>query len=153
MKKIVFLLGRREQPRLNKYFFYLHDKPNEPIKEGPLSFVLFESPFISVSTVSRWWFAWWPAEFVHKDTYTHPWLNCPYTDTFHSRAVSHSLNLLNQPWINIFGCKYSVHTRAINTFLFCYINTTKTILFIQLYIGMTVNSYTSVSAHSQKWYI
>jgi hypothetical protein len=29
------------------------DKPNEPTKKGPLSFVLFESPFTSVSTVSR----------------------------------------------------------------------------------------------------
>ncbi len=28
-------------------------KPNEPTKEGPLSFVLFESPCTSVSTVSR----------------------------------------------------------------------------------------------------
>ncbi len=30
-----------------------HDKPNEPTKEGPLSFVLTGSPFTSVSTVSR----------------------------------------------------------------------------------------------------
>ncbi len=30
---------------------YQHYKPNKPIKEGPLSFVLFE--FLSVSTVSR----------------------------------------------------------------------------------------------------
>ncbi len=32
---------------------YRNDKPNEPTKEGALSFVLFESPFTSVSTVSR----------------------------------------------------------------------------------------------------
>jgi hypothetical protein len=32
---------------------YLHVNPNIPTKEGPLSFVLFESPFTSVSTVSR----------------------------------------------------------------------------------------------------
>ncbi len=32
---------------------YQHDKPNEPTKEGPLSYVLFESPFASVSSVSR----------------------------------------------------------------------------------------------------
>jgi hypothetical protein len=32
---------------------YRHDKPNEPTKEGSLSFVLLESPFTSVSTVSR----------------------------------------------------------------------------------------------------
>jgi hypothetical protein len=30
-----------------------HGKPNEPTKEGHLLFVLFESPFTSVSTVSR----------------------------------------------------------------------------------------------------
>jgi hypothetical protein len=30
-----------------------HDKPNEPTKEGPLSFVLVDSPFPWVSTVSR----------------------------------------------------------------------------------------------------
>jgi hypothetical protein len=34
-------------------FLYRADKPNEPIKEGPLSFVLFESTFTSVSTVNR----------------------------------------------------------------------------------------------------
>jgi hypothetical protein len=32
---------------------YRHVKPNKPPKEGPLSFVLFESPFLLVSTVSR----------------------------------------------------------------------------------------------------
>jgi hypothetical protein len=34
---------------------YRHEEPNpnEPSKEGPLSFVLFESPFASVSKVSR----------------------------------------------------------------------------------------------------
>jgi hypothetical protein len=46
-------MGRLEQPRLNKNLLYLHDKPNEPIKEGILSFVLFESPFTLVSTISR----------------------------------------------------------------------------------------------------
>ncbi len=34
-----------EQPRLNKNLLYRHDKPNERTKEGPLPFVLFESPF------------------------------------------------------------------------------------------------------------
>ncbi len=29
------------------------DKPSKPTKEGPLLFVFFESPFTSVSTVSR----------------------------------------------------------------------------------------------------
>jgi hypothetical protein len=47
------LLGRLEQPRQNKNLLYQHDKPNEPTKKRSLSFVLFESPFTSVSTVSR----------------------------------------------------------------------------------------------------
>jgi hypothetical protein len=32
---------------------YQHNKPNNSTKEGPLSFVLFEFPFTSVSTVCR----------------------------------------------------------------------------------------------------
>ncbi len=36
-----------------KNLLYWDDKPNEPTKKGPLSFVLFESPFTSVLTVSR----------------------------------------------------------------------------------------------------
>jgi hypothetical protein len=43
--KKYFVLGRLEQPRQNKGPLYRHDKPNEPTKEGLLSFVLFESPF------------------------------------------------------------------------------------------------------------
>jgi hypothetical protein len=50
-KKIV--LGRLEQPRLNKNLLYRHHKPKKLMKEGPLSFVLVESPFTSVSTLSR----------------------------------------------------------------------------------------------------
>jgi len=42
-----------EQPRLSKSLLYQHDKPKESTKEGPLSFVLFESPSTSFSTVSR----------------------------------------------------------------------------------------------------
>ncbi len=45
--------NRLEQPRLIKNLLYRHDKPKEPTKEGSLSFVLFEFPFSSVSTVSR----------------------------------------------------------------------------------------------------
>jgi hypothetical protein len=50
-----FVLGRLEQPRKNKNLLYRHDKPDEPTKKGPLSFyfVLFESPFTSVSKVIR----------------------------------------------------------------------------------------------------
>ncbi len=40
-------------PRQDKTLLYQHDWPNEPTKEGPLSYVLFESPFASISTVSR----------------------------------------------------------------------------------------------------
>ncbi len=47
------VLGRLEQPRQNKNRLYWHDNPNEPTKEGPLSFVLFESPLTSILTVSR----------------------------------------------------------------------------------------------------
>ena len=47
-EKKYFVLGRLEQPKQNKNLLYRHDKPNEP-----LPFVLFESPFTSVSTVSR----------------------------------------------------------------------------------------------------
>ncbi len=51
--KKYFVLGRLEQPRQNKNLLYRHDLPNEPTKKGPLSFVLLESPFTSISTVSR----------------------------------------------------------------------------------------------------
>jgi hypothetical protein len=55
-EKIFCIQGRLWQPRQLKNLLFRHDKPNKPIKktkEGPLSFVLFESPFTSVSTVSR----------------------------------------------------------------------------------------------------
>ncbi len=42
-----------EQPRQDKSLFYRHDELNEPTNKGPLSFVLFKSPFTSVSTISR----------------------------------------------------------------------------------------------------
>jgi len=44
---------RLDELRQNKNLLYRHDRSNEPNKEGPLSYVLFESPFTSVSTVSR----------------------------------------------------------------------------------------------------
>jgi hypothetical protein len=40
-------------PRQDKNFLYSHEEPNEPTKDGPISFVLFESPFASVSTILR----------------------------------------------------------------------------------------------------
>ncbi len=49
----VYVLDRLEQTRQNKNLLYWHDKPNKPTKEGLLSFVLFESPFTSVSKASR----------------------------------------------------------------------------------------------------
>jgi hypothetical protein len=42
MRKKYFVLGRLEQPRQNKNLLDLHDKPNEPTKERPLSYVLLE---------------------------------------------------------------------------------------------------------------
>jgi hypothetical protein len=52
-KKILCTVGRIEQPRQDKNLLYRHEEPNEPNEEGPLLFVLFESPFAPVSTVSR----------------------------------------------------------------------------------------------------
>ncbi len=46
-KGIEIVYGELEQPGCRQ-----KSKPNKPTKEGPLSFVLFESPFTSVSTVS-----------------------------------------------------------------------------------------------------
>jgi hypothetical protein len=37
----------------NKNILYRHNKPNKPIKQGPLSVVLFESPFTSLSTSQK----------------------------------------------------------------------------------------------------
>jgi hypothetical protein len=45
-----YFMGRLEQPRQNKIS---NEKPNEPTKKGPISFVLYESPFTTVSKVSR----------------------------------------------------------------------------------------------------
>jgi hypothetical protein len=54
MRKKIYCSGPTiEHPRQDKNLLYRHDKPDEPTKEGPLSFVLFESPFTPVSTVSR----------------------------------------------------------------------------------------------------
>jgi hypothetical protein len=49
-EKKYFVLGLLEQPRQDKNLLYRLEEPNESIKEGPLSFELFESPFASVST-------------------------------------------------------------------------------------------------------
>jgi hypothetical protein len=55
MREKYFVQGRLDlkQPRQDKNLFHRHDKPNELTKEKPLSFVLFDSPLTSVSTVSR----------------------------------------------------------------------------------------------------
>jgi hypothetical protein len=50
--KKYFVLGRLEQSMQDKNLFYCHDEPSKPTKEGPLSYVLLESPFVSVSAVS-----------------------------------------------------------------------------------------------------
>jgi hypothetical protein len=43
VKRNICTLGRLEQPRQEKNLLYRHDEPNEPTKEGPLSYVLLES--------------------------------------------------------------------------------------------------------------
>jgi hypothetical protein len=55
VRKKYFVLGRPEQPRHATIFCYVMTSPtNQPRKDqGPLSFVLTESPFTSVSAVSR----------------------------------------------------------------------------------------------------
>ncbi len=47
------VLVPKNSPMQKKNLLYRHDKLNEPNKEGPLSFVFFESPFSSVSTDIR----------------------------------------------------------------------------------------------------
>ncbi len=51
-KNILYWVTRAAKAGL-KSLVSAHDETNEPTKEGPLSFVHFESPFTSVSTVSR----------------------------------------------------------------------------------------------------
>jgi hypothetical protein len=55
VEKKIFCTGPTGAPKAEpkKNLLYRQYKPNESTKEGPLSFVLFESPFTSVSTVSR----------------------------------------------------------------------------------------------------
>ncbi len=50
-KNILYLATRATTAE--QYLQCWHDKPNEPTREGLLSFVLFESLFTSVSIVSR----------------------------------------------------------------------------------------------------
>jgi hypothetical protein len=52
-KEKYFGLGRLKHPKQDKYLLYRHRKPIKPTQEGPLTYVLLESPFASVSTVSR----------------------------------------------------------------------------------------------------
>jgi hypothetical protein len=49
----IFCTGMTRVAKAEKNILYRHDKPNEPTKEGPLSFLLFESPFTPVSIISR----------------------------------------------------------------------------------------------------
>jgi hypothetical protein len=53
VRKIYFVLGQLERPRQNKVSCTGTTSPTNITKEGPFSSVLFESPFTSVSTVSR----------------------------------------------------------------------------------------------------
>jgi hypothetical protein len=47
----IFCTGLTRAVRADKNLLYRHDKPNEQTKRETLSFVLFESPFTSASTV------------------------------------------------------------------------------------------------------
>ncbi len=49
VRKKIFYSGLIRAARQDKSLLYRHDEPNELTKEGPLAFVLFESPFTSVS--------------------------------------------------------------------------------------------------------
>ncbi len=51
MKKI-FRTGPTRAAKAGQNLLYRHEEPNERTKVGPPSFVLFESPFASVSKVS-----------------------------------------------------------------------------------------------------
>jgi hypothetical protein len=51
--KKYFVLGQLEHPRQDKNLLYRRNELNKPTKEEPLSYVLLESPFASVSTVVR----------------------------------------------------------------------------------------------------
>jgi hypothetical protein len=53
VRKIIFGTGLTRAAKAGKNLLYRHEEPNEPTKERPLSFVLFKSPFTSVSSVSR----------------------------------------------------------------------------------------------------
>ncbi len=53
MRKKNIWTGPTRAAKAERNILFLHDKPKEPTKEGPLSFVLFEFSFTSVSTVSR----------------------------------------------------------------------------------------------------
>ncbi len=52
-EKNVFCTGPTRAAKAEQKFVYRHDKTNKPTKEGPFSCVLFDSPFATVSTVSR----------------------------------------------------------------------------------------------------
>jgi hypothetical protein len=41
------------EAKADQNLLYRHDKPNDPTKKEPISFVHFETPFTSVSTFSR----------------------------------------------------------------------------------------------------
>jgi hypothetical protein len=52
LRKKIFSNGPTKAAQ-DKNLLYRHDEPNEPTMVRPLSYVLYESPFASVSTVCR----------------------------------------------------------------------------------------------------
>ncbi len=88
--KKYFVLSWLEQPRQDKSLLYGHNESSEPTKEGTLSFVLFESPFTSVSPVggchpslSLWYFHF-------KGSCS---LACLWRDTFRLRGIQNRVPL------------------------------------------------------------
>jgi hypothetical protein len=52
-KIILYWADYSRVAKAGKNLLYRHNVLNEPTKEGPLSFVLYKTPFASVSTFSR----------------------------------------------------------------------------------------------------
>jgi hypothetical protein len=52
-EETIFYTGPTRPAKTGQKSLYWDDEPNEPTKERLLSYVLLESPFASISTVSR----------------------------------------------------------------------------------------------------
>ncbi len=87
--KKYFVLGCPEQLRQDKKsLLYRHKWTHEPTKEGPLSFVLFESPFTSFNSTLR-------VQSWSHDVCWERWLDCQ-SGTLPARVLSISSSLQDQ---------------------------------------------------------